>query len=229
MDAHSSSPAPLHSTGCVGVLNKCPGQQDTCSPSALLLAGNPRWTGSFTPGKISRQNKAPYFLALKCHHNRFYILCCDREKKILPSDHHYPHPRGCQMKIQAINAGEAEITELPYLAGMPWKYWNPWKVTSLKPHPLTPLPQAPQNCQSVRLEKQCRDAFVYHQELFPFHDIVCDFLHIKKEILWYFHYSMCKKPSTIVLLCIPVMGENGNDVIGGCENAVRLKGITDYH
>lgn len=39
---------------------------------------------------------------------------------------------------------------------------------------------------------------------------------------------MCKKPSTVLLLCIPVMGENGNDRIGGCENAVRLKGSTDY-
>lgn len=156
-----------------------------CPPAGQQLTGNPRWTVSFIPGKISRQNKAPYPPALKHHHSSFYILCHDEEKEILPSDHHHPHPSGCQMKIQAISTGEAQliylqIIELPYLAGMPWKYWKPMTSDFPKPHHLTSLSQAPRPVIQSGLEKQCRDAFVYHQELLPFYHIICGLLHIKR-------------------------------------------------
>lgn len=103
-----------HSAGCVGALNKHPSQPYTCSPSALMLSNRhleipgeqPALPQEKSPGRIS------YPLALKHHHSNFSISHHDEEKKTLPSGHHHPHPRGCQMKIQAINTGEAQIIYL---------------------------------------------------------------------------------------------------------------------
>lgn len=119
-----------------------------CPPAGQQVLGNPRWTASFTPGKISRQNKAPYPLDLKHHHNSFFILPCDEEKEILPSDHHHPHPRGRKMKMQAINTGEAQLIYFRLLSFHTWleclgNTESPWQVTSLKLYPLTPLSQGP--------------------------------------------------------------------------------------
>lgn len=51
--------------------------------------------------------------------------------------------------------------------------------------------------------------------------------HKKNKLFGHFPYHMPKKPSIIVLLCITIMKEIGNNVVGRCENAIELKGSVD--
>lgn len=167
-------------------------------------------------------SKSPPFLVFWqppwCSKCSFCILHCDEEKEILPSDHHHPHPTGCQMKIQAISTGEAQviylhITELPYVAGMPWKHWKPMTSDLAQTSPSHISATTPQTHHSDWPGKAMQGCLclpsgataILSHYLWP--------LTHKKNKFFGISLTACAR-NQIILLCITEVGENGNDLIG---------------
>lgn len=158
----------------------------TICPNAEQQApGNPRWTASFTPGKISRQNKLPSCPQTSSQQLLYFTSWWGKENTSFWS----PSPSSQGMSDE--NTGNQHRRSSNNLLAdlLSFHTWleclgnseKPWQVTSPPNPTLSHLCHKPHRpIIQLGLEKKCRDASVYHQELLPFYHIICDLLHIKR-------------------------------------------------